>query len=115
MKIKIKALRPSLREKKRYVVFKAVGKDINLNIVSNLIINKFKELYGTYGLGKAGIMFLENRFNYKEKKGVLRVNNLFVDYVKSVFLFIDNHQQNDLIVSSVYTSGSLKKALQYIN
>ena len=55
--MKGKPLLPTLRTKKRYVVYETISdKDIKNNDVYNEIVSSYKECFGKFGLGEAGIM-----------------------------------------------------------
>jgi len=100
--IKIKPLSPSLREKKRYLVYEITSKEkITKNQATTMLKSAIKRYIGELGLAKAGIIYLD----YKNNKGILRMNNKEVNNVKAALSLIDN-----MIFKTIYTTGLLNKA-----
>ncbi|MCK5107799.1 MAG: hypothetical protein KAQ83_03660 [Nanoarchaeota archaeon] len=104
----MKPLLPSLREKKRYVVFEVLTKDNIANFPEKEIKQAFLQLFGEVGLGEAGLIFLHNK--YKDNKGIIRVNNKNVDKLKASFCMITKINNQKATIKSVGVSGTLKKA-----
>jgi len=106
-KLKPKALSPSLREKKRYLVYEAISADnLDSNAVKEAINSSFKELFGLNGLAKAGLSFIE----FKENKGILKVSAKGLDMIRATFCFIRKINKQDVVLRSLGASGMLKKA-----
>ena len=106
-KSKFKPVIPSLREKKRYLVFEVISKSKeNFKQVSDTINNAILSFLGQLGVGKAGINILEDKWNYDKQRGVIRVNNKNIDALKTSLMFV----KDDMIVRSLGVSGILKKA-----
>ncbi len=106
-KIKQKVLLPSLKEKKRYLVFEVIS-EVNLSFkdTKDSIISSFKELFGLEGLAKAGLNFVE----YNENKGIIRTSTKGLDMLKASFCFIRKINKQDVVLRSLGVSGMLKKA-----
>ena len=114
VKPKIKPLMPSQREKKRYVSFEIIAKDeIKFNNANNAISNSFKELYGEIGLANAGIILIKNK--YSHNKGILRVNNKYLNQIRFSIAMIKQIEKYDCIVKSLTASGMIKKATEKIS
>ena len=108
---KIKPLRPSLREKKRYLVFEFLSqKAIVAGDAYKAVSRAAKEFLGDFGLAGAGLIFIKDK--YKKNRGIVRVNHRFVDHIRASMAFINEVQGEPVIVRSVGASGILKKALQ---
>ena len=104
--IKIKPLSPSLKEKKRYLIYEITIKEkITKNKATNTLKSAIKRYLGELGLAKAGVLYLD----YKNNKGILRVNNKEVNNVKAALSLIDN-----MIIKTIYTTGLLNKARKKI-
>ena len=105
--IKQKALLPSLREKKRYLVYEALS-EVNFNYkdLKDNIILSFKELFGLEGLARAGLDFVE----YKNNKGIVRVSTKGLDMLRASFCFVRKINKDDVVLRSLGVSGMLKKA-----
>jgi len=97
----MKPLLPSLKEKKRYVVFEVISKDTKYP--EKEIKDAFLKLFGEVGLSEAGLIFLKNK--YKNNKGIIKVNHKNVDRLKASFCILKKP-----IIKSLGTSGTLKKA-----
>lgn len=106
-RIKQKALLPSLREKKRYLVFEVIS-EVNLSFkdMKDAIFSGFKELFGLEGLAKAGLEFVE----YNQNKGMIRTSTKGLDMLKASFCFVRKINKQDVVLRSLGVSGMLKKA-----
>ena len=100
---KIKLLLPSLRERKRYILYKIEGIDF---IEKEFLYNMIKQFLGELGMSKAGIIILGNK---KSGKGIIRVNNNYVDEVKTALALINNYNNKDIKVESLKVSGVINK------
>lgn len=113
VKAKIKPLLPTLREKKRYLVYDVVSKHkFNDAIhVTKAILDASKEFLGNLGMAKAGIIPIDH-WNASLQRGIMRVNNKNVDNLKASLIFVKAINGEEVIVRSVGASGILKKAQQ---
>lgn len=105
--LKTKALKPSHREKKRYIVYELSKA---LPSQQKHLVAKLELLLGVFMSAQAGIMplkFLGNR-------GLLRVNHTAVDYVKACFTMIHELNGTPVTVHSVIVSGMINKANEYL-
>lgn len=113
---KIKAILPSLREKKRYLAFEVVSKSRIKDFlgVSRAIWQGMLSLNGTRGVAQAGIQVLPEKFNTVNQKGIVRVNHKHVDSLKAGLATIQDVENVPVVVRSLGVSGSLKKATNYV-
>ena len=110
---KIKPLKPSLREKKRYLVFEVISKKkADFNAVQTAIQSAMLQLIGTLGTGKAGIIVLKERWDQNMQRGMVRVNNKYLDHLKASLSLIQKIGDEFVIVRSVGASGIIKKAAE---
>ena len=93
--IKIKNLLPSLKERKRYILYKISKKMEKYDIERAL-----KEFVGELGNAKAGLRFIK----HEGEKGIIQVNHKFVDEIKTGLALI---YRPDLMIRTVRVSGSL--------
>ena len=108
---KIKAVLPSLREKKRYLVFEVISNNpIESSAINDSIKDSYKELYGQIGLSKAGLLFINKKFNREKQRGIVKVCNKYVEKLRFSLSLIKKIEINKAIVRSVGCSGILKKA-----
>ena len=107
---KIKPILPSLREKKRYLVYESVSEmKIQYNYIKRSINSAILSYIGELGYANAGIIILPEN---KNTKGILRVNTKYLDKVKASLTLIESINKERVIVKSVGVSGTLKKAKQ---
>jgi ribonuclease P/MRP protein subunit POP5 len=109
---KLKALLPTLREKKRYVVFEVIAKNKakDFAIVSKAVWQEMLGLHGTKGTAEAGLLILPEKYNSETQRGIARINHKWTDSLKASFALIQSIDSTPAIVRSVLVSGSLKKA-----
>lgn len=109
---KIKPVLPSLREKKRYLVFEIISdkKIENLSDVSESITRSCHNFLGEMGMAKAGLLILNDKYNKEKQRGIIRVSNKMVDNLRAALCFIKEIDNQKVIVKSVGVSGILRKA-----
>ncbi|MBD3202873.1 hypothetical protein GF327_01145 [Candidatus Woesearchaeota archaeon] len=106
-----KPLLPSLKEKKRYMVFEIISeKKIPEKKIYKKILDSFEKLFGSIGLGRAGIVVLKENFNKDLKRGMIRVNHKFVDQVRFSLSIIKKIDNIKVIINCIGVSGMIKKA-----
>ena len=112
VKTKLKPILPSLREKKRYVVFEVISSEkvSELNEVSNAIYSTSMQFMGDIGAAKAGVMVLSNKWNQDTQRGIIKVGHRHVDAMKASLTFINKIENKEVICRSLGVSGILRKA-----
>ncbi len=113
---KIKALQPSLREKKRYVVFEILSKT-KVQLFKNIakaIQFSYKNLFGDIGLGSAGLIVLPDKYNSEFQRGIIKVNHKHLDHLRAALALIQEVEEQEVIVQSISASGILKKTETYL-
>ncbi|MBW2985202.1 hypothetical protein KY313_00915 [Candidatus Woesearchaeota archaeon] len=103
----MKPLLPSLREKKRYLVFEVISKKKLSGIPEKDIEEFMLRLHGEIGLGKAGLIFLKNKWNKIKQRGIVKVHYKYVDQLRAALC---SFHKGDVIMRSIGVSGILKKA-----
>lgn len=83
-------LKPTLREKKRYVVYEPAD--------DSAVLHAFSELFGIHGLSQAGMLPVTR----SGKKSIIRVRHNDVQRLKAALLWAKKR--------SLHTSGTLKTA-----
>jgi ribonuclease P/MRP protein subunit POP5 len=109
---KLKPILPSLREKKRYLVFEIISENKldNPSIISKEITEKCSRFLGEMGMAKAGILILNDKYNKEKQKGIIKVNNKMLNELKAALCLIKEINNTQVIVKSAGVSGILKKA-----
>ena len=112
VKTKLKPVVPSLREKKRYLAFEVISNEkINdFGLVSNAIMHYSLQFLGQFGAAKAGIMVLNNKWDARTQRGIIKVSHRHVDALKASLVFAGKTSNTEAIFRSLGLSGILKKA-----
>ena len=101
----------SLKEKKRYVVFEVKGEnEFSLADVETAVDTAVNEFLGQLGKSKAGVMLIREKWSAKKRRFLMKVNNKYVDELKSAMLFIKRIKNKPVIVESVLVTSTIKKA-----
>lgn len=107
--MKLKLL-PSLKEKKRYVVFEVISdKTISYSNAINAIIDNYKKYFGIFGMEKSNLAALED---WKNQRGIIKVNNKFTNDLKASLPLIKTIDNQNVIVRCIGVSGTLNKTRQ---
>lgn len=108
-------LLPSLRQKKRYVVFEVVSdKCFSLSEVQEAVENSLSKFLGDWGLAKASPILIKEKWNETKQRFVIKVNHTFVDELKSALILNKKIKNTPALIKSIVTSGTLKKAGSYL-
>ena len=106
--MKGKPLLPTLRTKKRYVVYEYISdKDISHNNIIKAVENSYKECFGVFGLGEAG--FMDTKI-HNDNRGILKINHKYLDKLRVSISMITNINDQKLVLHTIGVSGILKKA-----
>jgi ribonuclease P/MRP protein subunit POP5 len=105
----MKPLLPSLKEKKRYVVFEAISdKKISEKELEKEIQKEITKFLGELGIAKSGFVLLKD--SIKKNKGIIRTNVKYQDEIKMALSLIKKIGNEKVIINIVGVSGILKKA-----
>ncbi len=108
-------LLPSLREKKRYVVFEVISnKSIHAKAVIQAIHTSFLQVVGEFGAAIAGLYIPGNLLHEKNQRGIIRVHHTMVDALRASFCRMTTVLQQPVVVRSVGISGTIEKAKKLV-
>lgn len=108
-------LLPSLRQKKRYVVFEIMSdKKCSLSEVQEAVESSLLKFLGELGIAKASPLFLKEKWNEQKQRFVVKVNHAFVDELKSALILNKKIKNTPVLIKSIITSGTLKKVSSYL-
>ncbi len=109
-KTKLKPVLPSLKEKKRYIVFEVISKGsiTDLNSITKVIWQQTLSIMGQIQAAEAGIWLFPDCWN--NNKGIIRVGHKYVDQIKASLAMIEKIEDNEAIVRTVGVSGTMAKA-----
>ncbi len=98
-------LLPSLKQKKRYLVFE-ISETLPESALKEEVSLALYEFVGTLGVSKMSPLFVK----HKNNRFIIKVNHKYVDECKSALILIKKIKNKPVIVKSIITSGTLKKA-----
>lgn len=105
----MKALPPSLRKRKRYIVFDVDSEDDFLKKeLSNAIWREALALFGEAGASDLGIALLE----FEDSQGILRCNHDGVESVRAVLASLRSIKRIRTVLYIKGVSGTLKTAIE---
>ncbi len=108
-------LLPSLKQKKRYVVFEILSSkkfsfpEIKEEVESTLLL-----FFGQWGLAKSSPLIIKEKFNPEKQRFVIKINHKFMDELRAALTLSKKIKNTPVIIKSVITSGTLKKASSYL-
>ena len=106
MKLRI---RPSLRPRKRYLVFRVVSEGpVDYTNMRNMIWSTLSEWMGEDDMARANIRLIKNLWNPKQKKGFLQCGHKYVDKVKVGLALIHQIGDQRVIFQTLRVSGTIK-------
>ena len=106
VKKSLKPIPPTLRGKKRYVLFElACDKKLSSPRVSDALWKTFLRIYGEFGAGEMKLWMIE----FGNGKGIIRCAHNRVEQAKAGILFLTEVDGVPVIPKTLKTSGSLKK------
>jgi ribonuclease P/MRP protein subunit POP5 len=104
-------LKPSEREKKRYIVFEiSSGQKISFQLAKNAILDVCLRCIGEFGCQRARIYIIENLYIPEKNRGVLRVTNKSLNEIRAALAMVKCIDGNEVVFQTIGISGILKKA-----
>ena len=102
---------PTLRNKKRYVLYGVVSK--NSSIDEKLVFKEIKNMslrfLGEAGFIKSGIKVLSETWNPKLARGIISTNHQFVDHIRAMLMMMHKVGEKEIIIKTIKTSGLINK------
>ena len=107
----IRPLMPSMREKKKYLAFEIIAdsKITDVKAVTLAIWESTLDFLGELDTAKAGLIVLEERWDSSKQRGIIKIDNKYIDHVRASLSLIDQINGQDVMVRTVGISGILKK------
>lgn len=107
-------LLPSLKEKKRYLVFEVIAqKKLTFNDVAKAVQDSLHNYIGLLGTSQAGMQILPEKWHPHHQRGLIRINHKFVDHLKASLALIKKIKNQKVILRSIGVSGIIKKTQKY--
>jgi len=106
----MKPLLPSLKERKRYILFEVYSKSrVEKENVRKQVTKACLQFLGELGMAKTGIQFLPETYNKKTGRGIIRVGHRYVDEVKSALALITHVGNQEVSFNTLKVSGVIDK------
>ena len=97
----------ALKPKKRYIVFQIISSQkFSLAEIKEAVEVALLAFLGQLGVSKASPLFVKGKNN----NFIIKVNHTYVEECKSALMLIKKIKNKPVIVKSVITSGTIKKA-----
>ncbi len=106
----MKRILPSLREKKRYIVFEIVGNKTTEKETNKEITNNLLKFLGELTISRAQLKVIKD--SWKDNKGIIKVNVKYLNDTKLALGLIKQINNKKVIVNVIGVSGILRKAKQ---
>ncbi len=108
-------LKPSLKQKKRYVLFEIQSsKTFTQAEVSEAIGQSLLRFLGELGVAKAAPLFVREKWDEPKQRFVLKVNHKYVDELKTAVILNKKIKNTPVLIRSIVTSGTLKKISSHL-
>ncbi len=108
-------LLPSLKQKKRYVVFEIISdKKYSFPEIREAVEEALQFFFGHLGLAKSSPLLIGEKFNAEKQRFIVKVNHKYVDELKAALALSKKIKNTPIIIKSIITSGTLKKAGSYL-
>jgi ribonuclease P/MRP protein subunit POP5 len=111
MKKKLKALAPTLREKKRYIAFQIIseeGEEFTYSDLEAAIWNTMLDFLGEEGVSRTSVWLIKDSWNPKKQTGILRCNHKSVQDVIASLGLIDRLGDDRITFKILKISGTIK-------
>ncbi len=103
----MKPILPTLKEKKRYIAFEIItDSELDNRVAKREITEKCLSFLGYLDAASAGIIMVD----FNKVRGILKVNNKYVEKVKMAFSLIKEINGHKVIINCIKVSGILNKA-----
>ncbi len=108
-------LLPALRQKKRYIVFEVKSsRPFSFPEIQEEVENALQLFLGQLGLAKASPLLLKETFQARKQRFIVKVSHKYVDELKAALTLSKKIKNTPVIIRSIITSGTLKKARSYM-
>ncbi|PIZ51676.1 hypothetical protein COY27_02645 [Candidatus Woesearchaeota archaeon CG_4_10_14_0_2_um_filter_33_13] len=109
-------LLPSLKLRKRYLVFEIISEEkFSVEEVKEQFDKDLLLFWGHLGLSRALPVLIKEKFNREKQRFIIKVNHKHVDELKSALSLSKSIKNKPVILKSIITSGTIKKASGYLN
>ncbi|MCC5994005.1 MAG: hypothetical protein LM587_00175 [Candidatus Aenigmarchaeota archaeon] len=111
--MKLKILLPTLRRKRRYILFKVISEQkIEYLSFKELLISTFLKFYGEHTFARFDFRLLDERWNENEQIGIARCAHNFVPNTIVVFGLLQRLGDIRINVKILKISGTINSLLK---
>ncbi len=108
-------LLPSLKQKKRYVVFEVLSsKKFSFPEIKEEVEAALLRFFGQWGLAKSAPVLIKEKFNAEKQRFAIKINHKYIDELRAALTLSKKIKNTPVIIKSIITSGTLKKASSYL-
>ncbi len=112
-------LQPSLKPKKRYVLFQITPEPKDKKFWKREVIDAIEEqlikCFGIFMFAKASPMVVKETFNEETQQIIIKVSHLYTDELKVAIALMKEIKETPVVIHSISTSGILKKLKAKMN
>ena len=110
----LRVLRPTLREKKRYILIEFIPIDKKLKVKKEIVIKEIlatiQKTFGTIGSGYFSLSLVKSK-KTGQNQIIVRVNHLSVPFVIASLLFMKKIYSYGVVIKTLRVSGTIKSLL----
>jgi ribonuclease P/MRP protein subunit POP5 len=107
--MKLRVLPASLRERKRYILFKVIAEaPIEYSDLEAAVWNTMLDFLGEYGVSKTSVWLMKERWDGKEQTCIIRCNHLSVPQVIASLGLITRLGDVRVVIKILKVSGTIK-------
>lgn len=107
---KLKSVLPSLREKKRYLIYKVLSQQsLPYTVIKPSLLQSISQFIGDVGMAESGVQFIDEAHDLSAQSGIIRINHKYLDKIRASFCGTPSLNSVPVIVRSVSASGMINK------
>ncbi|MCD6216190.1 MAG: ribonuclease P protein component 2 [Candidatus Aenigmarchaeota archaeon] len=111
MKSQPKILPPSLRQKKRYIIFKVLSeKPVEYMELVQSIWRSLLNFLGELKTSELNIWIIKNLFDQKTQRGLIRCSHKEVEYIRSALALVEEAGETRVLIKVEGVTGTIKSA-----
>jgi RNase P/RNase MRP subunit POP5 len=108
-------LNPSMREKRRYLVFEAIAKKpVPYEKAIDAFSSEAMSFIGSASFAKSGFKQMPKMWNAEKQRGMVRIQRKYVDPIRASLCLVKKIGRQNAIMRSVGISGMINKATVYL-
>ena len=106
-----KILPPSLRSQKRYIIFEVISEQpVIYNEIVTTVWNSLLSLLGELGSSNAKIWFINNIYDDKSQRGIIKCAHDSVEHVRCALSLIQIIGETRSVIKIIGVTGTIKSA-----